>query len=193
MLTFTAMKGSKPPFEKNLISAFVRTSLWSVGEIDERNFRDLSRKELHDDDLHEKFELILGKLIVLAFLFLFVIVLMNLFNAVALGDVQVIHISIIIVIIMFKSYIPLDFLQKLREDAICIRNKKKIEVFIQQLHGIETNFKFKNIQDGPQPHSKNWFIQKFFLDQVYVLPVAQLDCVMIENVLSSTLCSSGVL
>ena len=106
MLAFTAMKGSKPPFEKNLISAFVRASLWSVGEIDERNFSDLSRKEQQDDDLHQKFELILGKLIVLAFLFFFVIVLMNLFNAVALGDVQVIHISIIIVIIMFNSYIP---------------------------------------------------------------------------------------
>ena len=51
------MKGSKPPFEKNLVSAFVRTSLWAVGEIDESNFSDLSRLEQHDDDYHKKFEL----------------------------------------------------------------------------------------------------------------------------------------
>ena len=104
MLAFTAMKGSKPPFEKNLISAFVRASLWSVGEIDERNFSDLSRKEQQDDDLHQKFELILGKLIILAFLFLFVIVLMNLLNAVALGDVQVTHISFITIIKYYGKF-----------------------------------------------------------------------------------------
>ena len=96
------MKGSKPPFEKNLVSAFVRTSLWAVGEIDESNFSDLSRLEQHDDDYHKKFELILGKLIVLTFLFLFVIVLMNLLNAVALGDVQVNQNSTLIMMVLVK-------------------------------------------------------------------------------------------
>ena len=74
---------------------------------------------------------------------------------------------IVLVNLSPKHFLTLTF-QKLRDDAICIKNKKKIKVFIQQTHGIETKFRFKNIQNGPQPHSKNRFFQRFFLDQVWL-------------------------
>ena len=59
-------------------------------------------------------------------------------------------------------------LQQLREDAIKIRNKKKIEEILEQYPGIHPKLLFKNIHDDPELQSKNWFLQ-LFLDKVQML------------------------
>ena len=56
-------------------------------------------------------------------------------------------------------------LQQLREDAIKIRNKKKIEEILEQYPRIHPKLLFKNIHDDPELQSKNWFLQ-LFLDKV---------------------------
>merc|ERR1712038_1169391 len=58
---------------------------------------------------NHKAEVILGQLIFVAFVFLFAVVVMNLLNAFAIGDIQ-----------------------NLRDDATAIRNRKKIKELIQQ-------------------------------------------------------------
>ena len=55
-------------------------------------------------------------------------------------------------------------LQQLREDAIKIRNKKKIEEILEQYPKIPSALLF-NVGDDPEPQSKNWFLQ-LFLDKV---------------------------
>ena len=58
-----------------------------IGEVDAD--LDLTDKDDYDNDYNVKFEQVLGKIILLAFVFLFAIVQMNLLNAVAIGDIQV--------------------------------------------------------------------------------------------------------
>ena len=60
--------------------------------------------------------------------------------------------------------IPILTLQQLREDAIKIRNKKKIEEILEQYPTIHSKLLF-NIGDDPELQSKNWFLQ-LFLDKV---------------------------
>ena len=74
-------------FAKNLISAFVKTVIMGVGEINAD--LDFTDKDEYESNFNVKFEQFLGKIILLAFVFLFAIVLMNLLNAVAIGDIQV--------------------------------------------------------------------------------------------------------
>ena len=74
-------------FAMNLISAFVKTVIMGVGEIDAD--LDLTDKDEYEGNFNVKFEQFLGKIILLAFVFLFAIVLTNLLNAVAIGDIQV--------------------------------------------------------------------------------------------------------
>ena len=66
------------------------------------------------------------------------------------------------------AIITLLTLQQLREDAIKIRNKKKIEEILEQYPGIHPKLLFKNISDDPELQSKNWFLQ-LFLDKVQML------------------------
>ena len=74
-------------FAKNLISAFVKTVIMGVGEINAD--LDFTDKDEYESNFNVKFEQFLGKIILLAFVFLFAIVLTNLLNAVAIGDIQV--------------------------------------------------------------------------------------------------------
>ena len=84
------------PFAKNLFGSFVRTFVWSVGEVENFDFapeaqRKDNRSSLKDLDItyHTKAEEGLSKFILLIFIFLFVIVMMNVLNAFAIGDIQV--------------------------------------------------------------------------------------------------------
>ena len=83
MLKLLLSAMAKDEFEINLWRALVKVFVWSIGEV---NPDDLAWKgEKGWEDVYDAF----GKLIFLVFLFLFVIVLMNLLNAVAIGDIQV--------------------------------------------------------------------------------------------------------
>ena len=65
-------------FAKNLFSALTKTFIWSIGEV---NLEKL-------EDVNEAYD-IMSKFIFLTFLFLFVIVMMNLLNAIGIGDIKV--------------------------------------------------------------------------------------------------------
>ena len=78
------------PFAKNLFGSFVRTFVWSVGEVENFDFAPEAQKNDNMDiTYHTKAEDGLSKFILLIFIFLFVIVMMNVLNAFAIGDIQV--------------------------------------------------------------------------------------------------------
>ena len=71
---------SSEGFAKHLFGSLVKTFVWAIGEV---GMEDLKSDNAIDD--------VFAKLIFLGFLFLFVIVMMNLLNAVAIQDIQVFH------------------------------------------------------------------------------------------------------
>ena len=66
-------------FAKYLFSALVKTYVWAIGEV---GMEDLNSKK---DQIYD----VIAKFIFLSFLFLFVVVMMNLVNAFAIQDIQV--------------------------------------------------------------------------------------------------------
>ena len=115
---FPAMSSKDGPYARNLIDALVKTFVMFIGEIDELSFADLSNYTIRnpkqnivylndtnvtynvafgsdvevDWDIVPdsiKVQIVLGQLVFIAFVFLFVIVILNLLNAVAIGDIQV--------------------------------------------------------------------------------------------------------
>ena len=92
------MTRKEGPFAKNLFGSFVRTFVWSVGEVENFDFAPESQKKdnmssIMDTSYHTKAEDGLSKFILLIFIFLFVIVMMNVLNAFAIGDIQVLKCS----------------------------------------------------------------------------------------------------
>ena len=104
------------PFGGNLLGSFVKAFVMLTGEYDFGTMRFTSSKSktqggnwngtkdwgkwdrlatdnevLHDNDstYYQKAEILLGQLIFVAFVFLFAVVVMNLLNAFAIGDIQV--------------------------------------------------------------------------------------------------------
>ena len=75
-------------FAPNLFGAFVRTMVWFVGEVENENMW-ISKRDKNGDTIHLKLEDWMAKFILLVFIFLFVVVVMNLMNAVAIVDIQV--------------------------------------------------------------------------------------------------------
>ena len=73
-------------FAPNLFGAFVRTMVWFVGEVENE---DMWVSDKDGNVIHTKIEDWMAKFILLVFIFLFVIVVMNLMNAVAIVDIQV--------------------------------------------------------------------------------------------------------
>ena len=65
-------------FAKHLFGSLAKTFVWAIGEV---GMQDLKSEDPADD--------VLAKFIFLSFLFLFVIVMMNLLNAIAIQDIQV--------------------------------------------------------------------------------------------------------
>ena len=66
---------------------------WFIGEVENEEW--INNEKDGDEKISTalKTEDVLAKFIVLVFIFLFVIVLMNLLNAIAIGDIQVCNIS----------------------------------------------------------------------------------------------------
>ena len=77
-------------FASNLFGAFLRTMVWFVGEVEDNDMW-TSKRNTTDNDMiiHIKTEDSMAKFILLVFIFLFVVVVMNLMNAVAIVDIQV--------------------------------------------------------------------------------------------------------
>ena len=75
-------------FASSLFGAFVRTMVWFVGEVENNNMW-ISKKNKDGSIIHLKLEDWIAKFILLVFIFLFVVVVMNLMNAVAIVDIQV--------------------------------------------------------------------------------------------------------
>ena len=67
----------------------MKAIFWFIGEVENEEW--ISKKDDGDEKISTalKTEDVLGKFILLVFIFLFVIVLMNLLNAIAIGDIQV--------------------------------------------------------------------------------------------------------
>ena len=89
-----AIATEKKPFGGMLFSSWLQTFLMFTGEY---NFRDLREEdfELLGDNSkvssHAKTQIVLAQIIFVAFVFLFAVVVMNLLNAFAIGDIQVKH------------------------------------------------------------------------------------------------------
>ena len=73
-------------FAPNVFGAFVRTMVWFVGEVENE---DMWVSDKDGNVIHTKIEDWMAKFILLVFIFLFVVVVMNLMNAVAIVDIQV--------------------------------------------------------------------------------------------------------
>ena len=109
---FLGIASNESPYARNLYGAFVRTIVWFVGNVEneewirKEDFESLincsktSKQNENGIDREEintalKTEDVLAKFILLAFIFLFMIVLMNLLNAIAVEDVQVCEVLIV--------------------------------------------------------------------------------------------------
>ena len=77
-----AQKGE--PFSNGWLDALVKTFVMFIGELE---FEDLTDPDPDGGDTFAAHAI--GKLLALAFAFLFAVVVMNLLNAVAIGDIQV--------------------------------------------------------------------------------------------------------
>ena len=107
------MTSKDNPYARNLVDALVKTFIMFIGEVDDLSFADLSNYTTREPNivylndtkvavgsdvkvdweevpLRVKVQIVLGQLVFIAFVFLFVIVILNLLNAVAIGDIQVI-------------------------------------------------------------------------------------------------------
>ena len=92
------MTRKEDPYAKNLFGSFVRTFVWSVGE-DGGELFDFKPEAQKKDNMRSIMDLDisyttkaeggLSKYILLIFIFLFLIVMMNVLNAFAIGDIQV--------------------------------------------------------------------------------------------------------
>jgi len=127
-------------FAPNLFGAFVRTMVWFVGEVENE---DMWISDKDGNGIHTKIEDWMAKFILLVFIFLFVVVVMNLMNAVAIVDIQ-----------------------ELRNDVIGIRNRKKIKEIIEQNPEVSDKSYTSEIQQDPKPQSDNWFLG-LFIDKGY--------------------------
>ena len=110
------------------------------------------------DQIHD----IIAKFIFLGFLFLFVIVMMNLVNAFAIQDIQVCVLDSRI----FENILCLfnRVFQELQAKAVTIRNKRKISNIIGQKPEVYNIYSFSDILKPPKRHSSyqilRWIVPK---------------------------------
>jgi len=106
--TFHAIAHGEKEFMVNFMDALFKTLVMAIGELegwDKIPALDVDRFETSE----QKWTLYLGRMCLMAFVFLFTVVLLNLLNAIAIGDVQ-----------------------ELREDATIIRNRARIVDLLHQ-------------------------------------------------------------
>ena len=84
MITQQAEKRGTEPFAKHFFGSIIKTFVMFVGEMEYGN--------IHFSE-ESKIELALGQFVFLVFVFMFVVVFMNLLNAIAIGDIQVTQID----------------------------------------------------------------------------------------------------
>lgn len=85
------------PFAETFLDGVFRTIVMSIGEIEflDLRYANATKNQTFPIDSDGgkikglELEIYLGRLILLAFVFLFVVVVMNLLNAIAIGDIQV--------------------------------------------------------------------------------------------------------
>ena len=76
-------KQATEPFAKHFFGSIIKTFVMFVGEME---YGDI---HFSQTDEQSKLELALGQFVFLVFVFMFVVVFMNLLNAIAIGDIQV--------------------------------------------------------------------------------------------------------
>ena len=89
MITQQPEEGKKAtePFAKHFFGSIIKTFVMFVGEME---YGDI---HFSQTDEQSKLELALGQFVFLVFVFMFVVVFMNLLNAIAIGDIQVTQID----------------------------------------------------------------------------------------------------
>ena len=134
-----------------MFGALTKTYVWVIGEV---GLEDLKSK----DQVHG----VIAKFLFLGFLFLFVIVMMNLVNAFAIQDIQVCILDSRI----FENILCniKHVFQELQAKAVAIRNKKKISNIIGQKPEVYSIYRFSDILKPPKPHSSyrilRWIVPK---------------------------------
>ena len=80
----------------------MKAIFWFIGEVEDKEW--INNEEDGDEKINTalKTEDVLGKFILLVFIFLFVIALMNLLNAIAIDDIQVCTVQLFITNLNFK-------------------------------------------------------------------------------------------
>ena len=89
---FPAIASKKEPFAQNFLGAWIRTMTMALGEMAYIALRygNMDQNSTYEElDLEEEWEIHLAHIIFMAFVFLFTLVVVNLLNAIAIGDVQV--------------------------------------------------------------------------------------------------------
>jgi len=117
--TFHAIAYAEKEFMVNFMDALFKTLVMAIGELegwDKVPALDVDKFETSE----QKWTLYLGRMCLMAFVFLFTVVLLNLLNAIAIGDVQ-----------------------ELREDATIIRNRARIVDLLHQKHATRRHCVFE--------------------------------------------------
>ena len=86
MITQQPEKGNTEPFAKHFFGSIIKTFVMFVGEME---YGDIHFSSPELETFSAKLELALGQSVFLIFVFMFVVVFMNLLNAIAIGDIQV--------------------------------------------------------------------------------------------------------
>ena len=92
-LHFTAIAGKETVFAGSFMEAIFRTLMMATGELEYTSqfYGDQTKVEDFPSEEAKQWEIYCGRIIFIGFVFLFVIVLLNLLNAIAIEDVSVKH------------------------------------------------------------------------------------------------------
>ena len=102
---YTAMYCSNTEFSENFFGALVRTFVMFTGELEYNDSFDWKEKTREEGGFKRLLTgIYFGKLIFFAFAFLFVVVVMNLLNAVAIGDIEVIGLQFTLIVMASADF-----------------------------------------------------------------------------------------
>ena len=101
---YTAMYCSNTEFSENFFGALVRTFVMFTGELEYTGFEWKEKTREEGGFKRLMTGIYFGKSILFGFAFLFVVVVMNLLNAVAIGDIEVIGLQFTLIVMASADF-----------------------------------------------------------------------------------------
>ena len=81
---------------------------------------------------------------------------------------------------MHFIFVFISYLKRLQDEAIGLRNRKKILDIIEQSPEVHNTYKFKDIFDAPKPHTTYRLFQ-WILDKVRIIGLAAHDLILVRK------------